>query len=416
MDRTQYTTNKADRKPGKHLTMEDRGAIEAMKKLGQSNRAIARYLNCSPTTVSNESKRGTRPKNGRSGRTPGYCAKRGMLVYQTHRANSHKPHSLRKGSTFVQWVLNQVRQEKWSLDACVGYARKHKLFLPTEMVCTKTLYNEVWAGNLVLESLELPEALKRKKCCKSTGNRKKAYGTSIDERPQIASSRLEVGHWEGDTVVGKRNGKEAVILTLLEKKTQHYLAIRIPGKTSEAVSAAMQKLREDFGEPFFSQIFKTITVDNGPEFADFAQTEQFGTKVYFAHPYTSWERAQDEQENGMLRRYVPKGVYIENFSCQNLIKAFNNPIASGNAENGIRGKRANGIAETINDFHQGCKNLVSKAALSYLLPDLLYRIHLWCVWRDMEKYNILRHFQCSRFVPCSSIAAHQNGVLRKLFG
>ena len=287
MDHTQYTTNKADRKPGKHLTREDRGAIEAMKKLGQSNRAIARYLNCSPTTVSNELKRGTRPKNGRSGRTPDYCAKCGMLVYQTHRANCHKPHSLRKGSTFAQWVVNQVRQEKWSLDACVGYARKHKLFLPTEMVFTKTLYNEVWAGNLVLEPLELPEALKRKKCCKSTGNRKKAYGTSTDERPQIASSRLEVGHWEGDTVVGKRNGKEAIILTLLEKKTQHYLAIRIPGKTSEAVNAAMQKLREDFGESFFSQIFKTITVDNGPEFADFAQTEQFGTKVYFAHPYTN---------------------------------------------------------------------------------------------------------------------------------
>lgn len=71
---------------------------------------------------------------------------------------------------------------------------------------------------------------------------------------------------------------------MLEKKTQHYLAIRIPGKTSEAVNAAMQKLREDFGELFFSQIFKTITVDNGPEFADFAQTEQFGTKVYFATP------------------------------------------------------------------------------------------------------------------------------------
>ena len=87
MDHTQYTTNKADRKPGKHLTREDRGAIEAMKKLGHSNRAIARYLNCSATTVSNELMRGTRPKNGRSGRTPGYCAKRGMLVCQTHRAN-----------------------------------------------------------------------------------------------------------------------------------------------------------------------------------------------------------------------------------------------------------------------------------------------------------------------------------------
>ena len=122
-------------------------------------------------------------------------------------------------------------------------------------------------------------------------------------------------------MVGKRNGKEAVILTLLEKKTQHYLAIRIPGKTSEAVNVAMQKLREGFGESFFSPIFKTITVDNGPEFADFSQTEQFGTKVYFAHPYTSWERAQNERENGMLRRYIPKGVSIENFSDEEILWA-----------------------------------------------------------------------------------------------
>ena len=137
MGHTQYSTNKAERKPRKHLTREDRGTIEAMRKLVQSNRAIARYLNCSPTTVSNELKRGMRPRTSRRGRTPVYSAKRGMLVYQTHRANCHKPHSLRKGSTFAQWVVNQVRQEKWSLDACVGYARKHKLLLPTEMVCTK---------------------------------------------------------------------------------------------------------------------------------------------------------------------------------------------------------------------------------------------------------------------------------------
>ena len=321
MDYTQYITNGAERKPGKHLTREDRGAIEAMKKLGQSNRAIARYLNCSPTTVSNELKRGTRPRTGRKGRIPGYSAKRGMLVYQAHRVNSHKPHRICECNAFVQWVLNQVHQEKWSLDACVGYARKHKLFPPAEMVSTKTLYNEMWAGNLALEPLELPEALKRKKRSKSSEKRKKEYGTSIDKRPEIVDTRIEPGHWEGDTVVGKRNGKEAVILTLLEKKTQNYLAIRIPGKTSEAVNAAMRKLREDFGEAFFSQVFKTITVDNGPEFADFVQVEQFGTKVYFAHPYTSWERGQNERENGMLRRYVPKGVSIENFSDEEILWA-----------------------------------------------------------------------------------------------
>ena len=297
------------------MTREDRGTIEAMKKLVQSNRAIARYLNCSPTTVSNELKRGMRPRTGRRGRTPGYSAKRGMLVYQTHRANSHKPHCICKCSAFVQWVVNKVRQEKWSLDACVGYARKHELFLPTEMVSTKTLYNEIWASNLVLQLLELSEALKRKKCCKSTAKSKKAYGATIDERPEITSSRLEVGHWESDTVVGKRKGKEAVILTLLEKKTQHYLAIRIPGKSSEALNAAMQKLREDFGESFFSQIFKTITVDNGTEFSDWEGMEKSRrnkkiprTKIYYCHAYRSCERGSNENQNRMIRRRYPKGT------------------------------------------------------------------------------------------------------------
>lgn len=224
-------------------------------------------------------------------------------------------------------VLPIINVASVSLSSKSAILRGDVAFLPVEptinayKAIVRDVYDEIWASNLVLQPLELPEALKRKKCCKSTTKRKKAYGATIDERPEITSSRLEVGHWESDTVVGKRKGKEAVILTLLEKKTQHYLAIRIPGKTSEALNAAMQKLREDFGESFFSQIFKTITVDNGPEFADFAQTEQFGTKVYFAHPYTSWERAQNERQNGMLRRYVPKGVSIENFSDEEILWA-----------------------------------------------------------------------------------------------
>ena len=320
MDHTQYTTNGAERKPGTHLTMEDRGAIQAMKKLGHSNRAIARYLHCAPSTISNELKRGTPPRTGSRGRAPGYSAKRGDAVYKENRKNSHKPHRIDKCTSFVQWVVTQVRTEKWSIDACVGYARKNKLFPEEKMVCTKTLYNEVWAGNLSLNILELPEAIKRKKHRKSPAKRKKVYGTSIDERPEIVDSRTEAGHWEGDTVVGKRNGKESVILTLLEKKTQNYIAIRIPGKTSEAVNAAMQRLHEEFGEKF-SQVFKTITVDNGAEFADFAQIEKYGTKVYFAHPYTSWERAQNERHNGLLRRYVPKGISIENFSDEDILWA-----------------------------------------------------------------------------------------------
>ena len=187
------------------------------------------------------------------------------------------------------------------------------------MVCTHTLYNEAWAGTISLGVMELPEAMKRKrnKATKSRDNKKK-FGKNIDLRPEIASQRIEEGHWEGDTVVGKCAGKESVVFSLVEKKTENYLAFLIPGKSSEAVMTAMQILKEEYGEQF-AQVFKTITVDNESEFADFAQCEEWGTEVYFAHPYTSWERAQNERHNGLLRAFVPKGTSMENYSAEYIL-------------------------------------------------------------------------------------------------
>ena len=109
---------------------------------------------------------------------------------------------------FSKWVILQVREHKWSLDACCGYAKLHHLFEPSEMVCSRTLYNMVWNGHESIHPTELPEALKRKTKKRRVRENKKRYGTSISERPEIASLRLEEGHWEGDTVVGKRAGKE----------------------------------------------------------------------------------------------------------------------------------------------------------------------------------------------------------------
>ena len=157
---------------------------------------------------------------------------------------------------------------------------------------------------------------------KSHKNRenKRKYGQSISFRPEMAALRIEEGHWEGDTVVGKRAGKEAVILSLLEKKTQTYLALRIPSKTSGAVMGAMNSLHNEYAD-HFAEVFKTITVDNGSEFADFAQVETWGSQVYFAHPYTSWERPQNERHNGLFRAFVPKGVSIEQYSDEDILTA-----------------------------------------------------------------------------------------------
>lgn len=96
------------------------------------------------------------------------------------------------------------------------------------MVCTKTLYNKLEAGNLSLSLFELPEVLKRKRHKGKNRVHKRSKGNSIDERPDIVDDRTELGHWEADTVVGRRNDKEAVILTLVERVTNNYLAIHIP--------------------------------------------------------------------------------------------------------------------------------------------------------------------------------------------
>ncbi len=321
MDYQNYITESPERKKGQHLQREERGAIQHLKRQGYSNRAIAREIGCSPSTVSNELRRGTPPRKGGRGRIPGYSAKRGEAVYRSNRQRSRRQHRIDGCSDFLRWVIRQFHEHKWSLDACVGYARLHELFPANEMVCTHTLYNEIWAGNLDLSVTELPEAMKRRqhKSSKPREN-KKGYGKSISERPEIAALRTEEGHWEGDTVVGKKAGKEAVIFSLLEKKTENYIAIQIPGKDSGSVLHAMQNLRNEYGEKF-SQVFKTITVDNGSEFSSFAQVENWGSQIYFAHPYTSCERPQNERHNGLFRAFVPKGVSIESFSQEYILAA-----------------------------------------------------------------------------------------------
>lgn len=105
----------------------------------------------------------------------------------------------------------------------------------------------------------------------------------------------------------------------MEKATDIYIAIKIPSKTSDAVNAAMVVLREEYGAELFSQIFKTVTADNGCEFKGLSFLEQYGTHVYFAHPYSSWEHPQNERHNRIFRRYVPKGVSIEKYSAEQIL-------------------------------------------------------------------------------------------------
>lgn len=317
MDNSYYTSDSEKRKKGLHLTLADRGAIQVLKRAGWSIRAIARELNCSPTTVSNELKRGTPKRRFPRGRIPGYSAHYGQGVYRQNRKRCHRRYRACLCQDFVSWVVMKVKERRWSFDMCVGYARKNKLFPREKTVCTKTLYNALRQRQISLTAFDLPTILKRKRHSSKFRENKRAFGKSIDERPQIMPD--EFGHWEGDTVIGRKRKDDAAVFTLVEKLTRNYISIKIPAKSTQGVEHAMRCLQEEYGERF-NQVFKSITVDNGSEFADFSSYEKYGTQIYFAHPYSSWERGQNERGNGSFREFVPKGHSINEYTSDQILQ------------------------------------------------------------------------------------------------
>lgn len=153
------------------------------------------------------------------------------------------------------------------------------------------------------------------KCGKSAS--RAPAGESIEQRPEEIDEREEFGHWEGDTVYsgrGKRKTTRA-LLTLTERKTRKEIIIAIPNRKAETVVKALDALERKLGARRFRAIFKSITFDNGTEFAAAEGLERScvnkrlpRTKVYFCHPYSSWERGTNENTNGMIRRRFPKGT------------------------------------------------------------------------------------------------------------
>src|SRR5690625_27090 len=128
--------------------------------------------------------------------------------------------------------------------------------------------------------------------------------------------RQEFGHWEIDTVEGKMSDDNA-LLTLIERKTRNYYVIKIDDQDHDSVDYAIKKLQHSFGA-LFPQFFKTITSDNGSEFSNLTSYLDSVTDVYFARPYASYERGSNEKHNGLLRRYIPKGKAISDYSRETI--------------------------------------------------------------------------------------------------
>ena len=315
---SQLHSTTASHQKGTHLSFEERVIIQLRLKDKYSIRAIAREIGCSPTTVSNEISRGLVPmyKN----HSLHYRATAGQAAYEANRKHCGRNYDLLEKSEFINYVAQHFFEDNWSLDACFGRAlidKDHK-FTREEMVCVKTLYSYVDLGLLEIKNHHLPEKLSRRPKKHHVRENKKKLGRSIEERPDVVNTREEFGHWECDLVIGSKKKDDEVLLTLIERMTREFLIIPLANKSAELVYQAFLDLKSIYSE-HFNEVLKTITTDNGSEFADLSKLEDVSdTLVYFAHPYTSCEKGEVERHNGLIRRFIPKGSRIDHFSLQDI--------------------------------------------------------------------------------------------------
>jgi IS30 family transposase len=212
------------------------------------------------------------------------------------------------------------KTNKYSPDALLANIRNNNLKFKTT-ICTRTLYSYIDKGlflHVTNKNLPFKGKRKKKKHKKVKPIKRPPNGTSIEKRPQYINDRSEFGHWEMDSIIGKREkGNTGIVLT--ERKTNKEIIIRATDKTALSTINVINMLENHYKENF-KTIFKSITVDNGTEFKCFHQLEQSilsdekRTQVYYCHPFASSERGQNEKQNQMIRRKIKKGTKIENYT------------------------------------------------------------------------------------------------------
>lgn len=302
----------------KHLTWNDRLKIEAFLKCGKSVQEIADEIGVHRNTIYNEIKRGRYThKNSDWTEEERYSPEIAHAAYKEHLAAKGPGLKIGKDYRLAEYIERRIVEDGFSPAAVLGEIKVKGLKFDTT-ICEATLYSYIKKGVfLTLEMTHLPCKGKQKRSYKRIKKTKpakrKSAGKSIEKRSPEVAERKNVGHWEMDCVDGKKRTKEA-LLVLSERKARKEIMVKMKDKTRESVVAALDRLERRFGS-MFSKIFQTITVDNGSEFADVEGLErsclhkgQKRTQVFYCHPYSSHERGTNENINGMIRRWFPKGT------------------------------------------------------------------------------------------------------------
>lgn len=309
----------------KDITEYERYQIEGYLKERKSIKKIAELLGRHYQTIYREIKRGTVELIDSDLRTyKQYCADRGQYIADKNKREKGRDIKVGNDLAFVRFVEKMIVEYHFSPEAILLYIKTNDLKFQTK-VCLNTLYNYIDSGIFLnVTNKHLPVKSKRKK-----RNMRKIFsvaknnikGRSIEERAKDVLDRAEFGHWEMDTVVGCQGGNKDCLLVLTERKTRYEYVFKIPDKSQKSVVSVVDRLERMYGFDKFRDFFKTITMDNGVEFLDMENIERSvfnsnkkRTIAYYCHPYCSFERGSNENQNKLVRRHIPKGADIADYA------------------------------------------------------------------------------------------------------
>lgn len=301
----------------KHITYSDRLKLEALLLAGHKVDEIAGILHFHRSTIYKEIKRGQYEHRNSDYTTEMRYSPEIAQAYMNDVLAAKGPGlKINKEKAFADRIEEIIINDGYSPAAALAKVKEEGM---TFTVCVNTLYSYIEKGvflNVTIQDLTVKKNRKRKKR-KTTVQKRAARGDSIEKRPPDILSRDTFGHWEMDTVVGTQGTSKKSLLVLTERKTRKEFIFLLKKHTTAEVVKALDRLERKMGTPTFRKIFKTITVDNGCEFSDCEGMERSKrnkkkrTKIYYCHPYSSWERGSNENQNKLIRRHIPKGINFD---------------------------------------------------------------------------------------------------------
>jgi IS30 family transposase len=292
----------------KHLSSEERGVILAEHNRGSSQQAIGVLLDRSASTICRELARGRQDDGA-------YCPQAARLVYDVRRSRCRRARKLVVGGATQSFVHSHLVHRRWSPEQIAHRLRHMHPDDPAARVSHETIYAAIYAqprGGLkaaMIEALRQGKPVRGRRRTTLAGSAMVPETLRIINRPEEIEARLVPGHWEGDLIKGAFN--RSSVGTLVERKTRFVVLCKMNGNGAEAVLDSFTRQMKRLP----AALRKSMTYDRGSEMACHPElARRLKIDIWFCDPHAPWQRGSNENTNGLLRQFMPKGTDLSDAS------------------------------------------------------------------------------------------------------